>query len=135
MYNVELSNEAMSMVNESVGGVYDIVVDDYRSASSQVASGDTTLNAVVGFAFSSLNRVFVAHRPQDTLSADTKCSTNRARADLTEINLLKNGESIPQRPIKVSADASEVCAELLVCLLYTSPSPRDGLLSRMPSSA
>ena len=25
--------------------------------------------------------------------------------------------------------------ELEVCLLYTSPSPRDGLLSRMPSSA
>ena len=25
--------------------------------------------------------------------------------------------------------------ELFVCLLYTSPSPRDGLLSRMPSSA
>ena len=24
---------------------------------------------------------------------------------------------------------------LLFCLLYTSPSPRDGLLSRMPSSA
>ena len=23
----------------------------------------------------------------------------------------------------------------VVCLLYTSPSPRDGLLSRMPSSA
>ena len=26
-------------------------------------------------------------------------------------------------------------AELNSCLLYTSPSPRDGLLSRMPSSA
>ena len=26
-------------------------------------------------------------------------------------------------------------AQLLDCLLYTSPSPRDGLLSRMPSSA
>ena len=26
-------------------------------------------------------------------------------------------------------------AEGMVCLLYTSPSPRDGLLSRMPSSA
>ena len=26
-------------------------------------------------------------------------------------------------------------AALLICLLYTSPSPRDGLLSRMPSSA
>ena len=26
-------------------------------------------------------------------------------------------------------------AEIETCLLYTSPSPRDGLLSRMPSSA
>ena len=25
--------------------------------------------------------------------------------------------------------------QAIVCLLYTSPSPRDGLLSRMPSSA
>ena len=25
--------------------------------------------------------------------------------------------------------------QMKVCLLYTSPSPRDGLLSRMPSSA
>ena len=30
-------------------------------------------------------------------------------------------------------DALDVKA--IVCLLYTSPSPRDGLLSRMPSSA
>ena len=29
-----------------------------------------------------------------------------------------------------------VCpAQAITCLLYTSPSPRDGLLSRMPSSA
>ena len=28
-----------------------------------------------------------------------------------------------------------VAATLKSCLLYTSPSPRDGLLSRMPSSA
>ena len=28
-----------------------------------------------------------------------------------------------------------ISAERLGCLLYTSPSPRDGLLSRMPSSA
>ena len=29
----------------------------------------------------------------------------------------------------------EISATSMVCLLYTSPSPRDGLLSRMPSSA
>ena len=30
---------------------------------------------------------------------------------------------------------SQIMAALNACLLYTSPSPRDGLLSRMPSSA
>ena len=31
--------------------------------------------------------------------------------------------------------AYEVGGDVKNCLLYTSPSPRDGLLSRMPSSA
>ena len=30
---------------------------------------------------------------------------------------------------------AELTATIGACLLYTSPSPRDGLLSRMPSSA
>ena len=34
----------------------------------------------------------------------------------------------------VTADV-RIHGELYPCLLYTSPSPRDGLLSRMPSSA
>ena len=36
------------------------------------------------------------------------------------------------------ATAGELASNLAImkiCLLYTSPSPRDGLLSRMPSSA
>ena len=33
------------------------------------------------------------------------------------------------------ADKALMTAALVCCLLYTSPSPRDGLLSRMPSSA
>ena len=40
--------------------------------------------------------------------------------------ILRNGEEIC-----VTADE----AWDIDCLLYTSPSPRDGLLSRMPSSA
>ena len=31
--------------------------------------------------------------------------------------------------------ATPIIKTLIGCLLYTSPSPRDGLLSRMPSSA
>ena len=32
-------------------------------------------------------------------------------------------------------EMEELCDLAVSCLLYTSPSPRDGLLSRMPSSA
>ena len=41
------------------------------------------------------------------------------------------------RPTIEQGDHYVSSAELLSnpCLLYTSPSPRDGLLSRMPSSA
>ena len=36
----------------------------------------------------------------------------------------------------VNGHVSRILVELgQICLLYTSPSPRDGLLSRMPSSA
>ena len=40
----------------------------------------------------------------------------------------------PDTRISVHKQFTEIC-EATACLLYTSPSPRDGLLSRMPSSA
>ena len=36
---------------------------------------------------------------------------------------------------KIAVNETRLGIPLLHCLLYTSPSPRDGLLSRMPSSA
>ena len=36
---------------------------------------------------------------------------------------------------EISDAESALIEQLVACLLYTSPSPRDGLLSRMPSSA
>ena len=42
---------------------------------------------------------------------------------------LANGEPLPEWISQIGD------GEYLICLLYTSPSPRDGLLSRMPSSA
>ena len=53
-----------------------------------------------------------------------------------DINIQKD-----QQRSRISFSFSELNAEannsiqLIACLLYTSPSPRDGLLSRMPSSA
>jgi len=100
-YMVELSNSAMGMVNEMTGGQYNIVVNDFRHAAATLANGSTTLNAVVGFSFSSLNRVIVLHRPQDTINAAATVSVgNRGTALLQELSVLVNGEQYPQRPIK-----------------------------------
>ena len=35
----------------------------------------------------------------------------------------------------LGGDTAELVKKNITCLLYTSPSPRDGLLSRMPASA
>ena len=37
--------------------------------------------------------------------------------------------------LKGKSDIGDQIMKKIICLLYTSPSPRDGLLSRMPSSA
>ena len=44
-------------------------------------------------------------------------------------------EILGQQDTKNVASSLREGYELVSCLLYTSPSPRDGLLSRMPSSA
>ena len=46
---------------------------------------------------------------------------------------LEDGTSRAGRIVKI--DGELVVIQVFDCLLYTSPSPRDGLLSRMPSSA
>ena len=47
------------------------------------------------------------------------------------------GNTIPRQGIKPFLyNVKKYCnRKCYICLLYTSPSPRDGLLSRMPSSA
>ena len=48
--------------------------------------------------------------------------------------LLDEG-SFSEEALLANWDQEGLGADGVVCLLYTSPSPRDGLLSRMPSSA
>ena len=52
----------------------------------------------------------------------------RVRMDEVEKALLEHVQS-------EASFVTEAARHLMDCLLYTSPSPRDGLLSRMPSSA
>ena len=61
---------------------------------------------------------------------------NELQSDLEEA--FEEGSIITERPDKkilTEKEEAEYLKESRDCLLYTSPSPRDGLLSRMPSSA
>ena len=44
-------------------------------------------------------------------------------------------EALSNAMFRVELENGHVVTAHISCLLYTSPSPRDGLLSRMPSSA
>ena len=55
------------------------------------------------------------------------------RADGPEGEVIE--ATVPEEPFTFQAGSDEILEDLEACLLYTSPSPRDGLLSRMPSSA
>ena len=66
------------------------------------------------------------------------CSSRGCRAEATW-GLLWNNPKLhtpDRRKVWLACDEHrEHLSQFLDCLLYTSPSPRDGLLSRMPSSA
>ena len=63
----------------------------------------------------------------------------RVREDFPRARTMAYFDNASSHPISVrSAAALHRYVDWVtheVCLLYTSPSPRDGLLSRMPSSA
>ena len=47
----------------------------------------------------------------------------------------QNIEALNGQVLNQQQQLNQVVQDVATCLLYTSPSPRDGLLSRMPSSA
>ena len=51
--------------------------------------------------------------------------------ETTRLRFLEQGAEAPP----ISSLLEQIKEQLIVCLLYTSPSPRDATLSRMPSSA
>ena len=65
------------------------------------------------------------------------CNGSRLRQEARHVFI--DGLNLPQVTHKAVGESAAYFADLHLpgkhCLLYTSPSPRDGLLSRMPSSA
>ena len=108
-------------------------------------------------ACSSTNSTIVEVEPTSTLIIEnpTTTSTNVPPMALDSVNTSTTTTIMPLFTLDENCDENypkyskqrrdcwsfktkemwEKCENPLSCLLYTSPSPRDGLLSRMPSSA
>ena len=55
--------------------------------------------------------------------------------DLTASTTVKDGTEIEYKKFNFGSDDLSLLGDYYACLLYTSPSPRDLVISRMPSSA
>ena len=103
----------------------------FVSATSLVIEGSYGLNGVDRMHERPQKDLFTALR---SLGVDITCHGEEGFLPTTYKGL---GGSLANRVVTLSGRVSSqfVTALLLVCLLYTSPSPRDGATSRMPSSA
>ena len=69
------------------------------------------------------------------LSSQTKETILVADDEASIRRILETRLSMIGYKVVTASDGKEALKLFKDCLLYTSPSPRDGLLSRMPSSA
>ena len=80
-------------------------------------------------------------RYDSATAPDTGTNTYTAQGQFLEFGNVKESGSITVNTLDISFTAVDLTTVGLVlnnnyiCLLYTSPSPRDATLSRMPSSA
>ena len=118
--SVEEMELAMSKVDESCDGM----ILDLRNNTGGLLDGAVDICDM--FLERGLSIVRTRGRDAVLLSEETSTSATHFSADKPLVILIN----------RMSASASEIVAGCLQdCLLYTSPSPRDATLSRMPSSA
>ena len=85
-----------------------------------------------------LNYLKRNHNSAPYFADDTEQYKDLEKEDLLQIDFAKLKEGHKESGLQISRRIRKEMDRLfgpMACLLYTSPSPRDGLLSRMPSSA
>lgn len=110
----ELSPGAQSRIDSVTGGQYNILANSYINSQGNIAENLTQATVNLGVSVSSLERVIVVHRPDDTVSAFGAFNHgNRTTSGLQEFQFLINSENYPSRPI-ICNDTPESYAELLI---------------------
>ena len=93
---------------------------------------------------STINRTLAIHLAKDPhvevtiLVPEFECGEKDKRVAKSHNISIREAKDLPgfSNPLDwLSYPPEDLDIQVVICLLYTSPSPRDGLLSRMPSSA
>ena len=112
-----------------------VVTGSINSTRSKGLSTRNCLTTVLKLSYNT--SVGVERRRLDELKNTSATRTSVARISFPRYDCAESSatSSYCLRNGFVSNEVSSSTSDLNSCLLYTSPSPRDGLLSRMPSSA
>ena len=102
-----------------------------QSFTSQEYSSETTIT-------DSIHDQILTATPTSNYRSEVTKSPPQS-SSTSDLNILESGNSAiwisTSAVIITSVVLLEIAMLLIICLLYTSPSPRDATLSRMPSSA
>jgi hypothetical protein len=121
-YITELSPSAMANLDRMTNGMYNILAPTWSNFQTSMAANTTGVTSTIGIACSSLERVFVIHRPT-AAAVDAGASLgHRITNNLNYWNLIINGEQFPNRYINVQTSADQGCAESLAELLISDHS-------------
>jgi len=112
-HHIQLNESAQSQVSAMVGGKYNVLATEFVNFQTTLANGVSTLSFPLGLARSSVDRLLVVHRPQNSnSSAGCFSLSNRVKADMSNIRVMISGQSYPQRRIETN-DAT-VLAEYMI---------------------
>ena len=119
-------NSCRSIIDEYIekhgGRIFHTAGD---SVLAEFASPIETVNCAINFQ----DRIYERN---ETLSSNGNDKPLLWRVGIHCDEVILENENVYGNGVNIAARLEAQCSP---CLLYTSPSPRDGLLSRMPSSA
>ena len=110
-------------VCNKVGGIYTVIVSKLAEVVKEFGDNYCLIGPLLA-----KNEGFVEESSDEVLNIKHKLESRGIRCKIGRWNT-------PEKPKVILIKYSDVLDKDKSCLLYTSPSPRDGLLSRMPSSA
>jgi len=116
-------------------GVVSSIGADKDTFWNALCKGKSGISKISNFDVSGYKSKTAAEVKEDKLGGvlDESEVYNMSRTSL--FALAASSQALEDAELGINKDNTSRIGVIIGCLLYTSPSPRDGLLSRMPSSA